>query len=203
LRENKGFSQNYVQESLFLTIFLKLKKRFPYILFLIAGILLFQLLSAQEPVKTSTQKADSLKFSIPGMVEPVLDLPALKLDFSDFSDFALKFNAPSFDFSSVLISRWTIDGTNTNRFLIFPFISNYFPIPATGTIFNQATYQATDRLKIGGNSFGINSLLHAPLPAIGPGNYDYRGMSVFMEYKINKNFRIGGSISVSGNPYQP
>ena len=135
------------------------------------------------------------------MVEPVLDLPALKLDFSDFSDFALKFNAPSFDFSGVLKSRWKIDVPSSDRFLIFPSISTYFPF--SGTVFNQAIYQATDRLKIGGNSYGINSLLHAPLPSIGPGNYDYRGMSVFMEYKINKNFRIGGSISVSGNPYQP
>jgi hypothetical protein len=195
------FSQNSVQESLFLSIFKKLKKRFPYILFLIAGILLFQFLSAQEPVKTSTEKTDSLKFNTPGMVEPVLDLPALKLDFSDFSDFALKFNAPSFDFSGVLKSRWKTDVPFNSQFLTFPYISTYFPF--SGTVFNQAISQATDRLKIGGNSFGINSLLHAPLPAIGPGNYDYRGMSVFMEYKINKNFRIGGSISVSGNPYQP
>jgi hypothetical protein len=79
--------------------------------------------------------------------------------------------------------------------------SPYFPF--SGTVFNQAIYQATDKLKIGGNSFGINSFLHGPLPAIGPGKYDFRGMSVFMEYKINKNFRIGGSISVAGNPYQP
>jgi hypothetical protein len=178
-----------------------MNKRFPYILFLIAGILLFQLLSAQEPVKTSTQKTDSMKFSTPGMVEPVLDLPALKLDFSDFSDFALKFNAPSFDFSGVLKNKWKTDVSFTNRFLSFPFISTYFPF--SGTVFNQATFQATDKLKIGGNSFGVNSLLRAPLPGVGPGNYDYRGMSVFMEYKINKNFRIGGSISVAGNPYQP
>jgi hypothetical protein len=178
-----------------------LKKLIPYLLFLIPGILNFQFLSAQEPVKTSIQKEDSLKISAPGLWEPGLELPAFKLDFNGFSDFPMKFVTPSFDFSGILKSKWKTDVSFSNRFLSFPYISTYFPF--SGTIFNQAVFQANDKLKIGGNSFGLNSLLHAPLPGVGPGNYDYRGMSVFMEYKINKNFRIGGSISVAGTPYQP
>jgi hypothetical protein len=176
-------------------------KHIPNFLLLIPGILLFQFLSAQEQVKASLQKEDSLKISAPGLWEPGLELPALKLDFNGFSDIPIKSVIPSFDFSGILKNKWKTDVPLSNRFLTFPYISTYFPF--SGTVFNQAIYQATDRLKIGGNSFGINSLLHAPLPGVGPGNYDYRGMSVFMEYKINKNFRIGGSISVAGNPYQP
>jgi hypothetical protein len=176
------------------------KKHITFLLSLIPGIVFFQFLSAQEPVMALLQENDSMKFSASGLYEPGLELPALRLDFSDFT---LKFTTPSFDFSDFLKNRWKTDGPFNNRFLTFPFISTYFSFPGTGTVFNQAIYQATDRLKIGGNSFGINSLLHTPLPGVRPGNYDFRGMSVFMEYKINKNFRIGGSISVAGNPYQP
>jgi hypothetical protein len=176
-------------------------KHIPYFLFLFSGMLLFQVLPAQENTKTPALKYDSLKFSAPGMVEPTLDLPALKMDFSGFTDYVLKMYNPSFDFSGVLKSRWTIDVPFKSPSGTSPFISTRFPF--SGTVFNQAVYQATDRFKIGGNSFGINSLLHAPLPGSGTGNFDYRGMSLFMEYKVSKNFRIGGSISVAGNPYQP
>jgi hypothetical protein len=178
-------------------------KHILYFLFLIPGIILFQFLSAQEPVKRPYHPEDSLKLSAPGLYEPGFNLSALKPDLFNVTDINLTFVTPSIDFSGILNKRWKIDGPFTNRFLTFPSISTYFFFPGTGTVFNQAVYQATDKLKIGGNSFGINSLLHAPLPGVGLRNYDYRGMSVFMEYKINKNFRIGGSISVAGNPYQP
>jgi hypothetical protein len=177
------------------------RKQIPYFLFLIPLILLWQFLSAQEPVKTPLQKDDSLKIGTPAFYEPGLNFSALKPDLSELTDFTLKLTLPSFDFSGVVKNKWKVDYSINNHSFIFPFISIYFPF--SGTVFNQAIYQATDKLKIGGNSFGINSFLHTPLPGIDAGNYDYRGMSVFMEYKISKNFRIGGSISVAGSPYQP
>ena len=72
-----------------------------------------------------------------------------------------------------------------------------------GTIFNQAVYRISDKLQFGGNSFGGNSPVRAPLLRSGAGAYDFRGASLFLEYKVSKNFRIGGGITVTDHPYQP
>ena len=167
----------------------------------------FRFLAAQEPVKPVVLPADSINPGLktgataPLLYQPGLTSTGLNFEFQDIPAFTPKITAPPFDLSAYLKNRWVVTYTSGNGLPFFP--SALFFTPVWGTLFNQAVFQASDKLKIGGNSFGINSLLHAPLPSGNGGNYDYRGISVFMEYKVTNNFRIGGSISVAGHPNQP
>jgi hypothetical protein len=181
----------------------RLSKHMKYIISWIIIMGSFQFLGAQELVAPPLPYDDSAKFSKPVLYEPGLNLTGLKSELPVMADFNSRLAVPEFDFSGYLKTKWRVDYTSTGHFFMSPENGWFTSLFGTGTVFNQAVFQASDKLKIGGNSFGINSLLHAPLPGIGPGNYDYRGVSVFMEYKITKNLRVGGSISVSGNPYQP
>lgn len=113
------------------------------------------------------------------------------------------------DFSSLLFSRWRIDSGSS---LYYPFhfrnpglLTRNIPLVfgGTATLFNQASYQISDRLQVGGNSFGISPPWARPSLPGGDNRYDFRGASMFMEYKVSPNFRIGTSISVSGNHFSP
>ena len=53
-----------------------------------------------------------------------------------------------------------------------------------------------DKFKIGGFSYGANSVFSAPFPNQGLNNYDYRGATMFMQYKVSKNFKIETSVNV-------
>jgi hypothetical protein len=163
--------------------------------------------AAQEAVKPMMSQKDSVIRGLkPGATAPLLFQPplipaGLNFELQDLPAFTPKITAPVFDLSAYMKNRWVVTYNSGNGLPVFP--SGSFFTPVWGTLFNQAVFQASDKLKIGGNSFGVNSLLHAPLPSGNGGNYDYRGVSVFMEYKVTNNFRIGGSISVAGHPNQP
>lgn len=78
------------------------------------------------------------------------------------------------------------------------FISPYF---GNATIISQGAYQLGNRFTFGGFNYGVNSPLRAPLP--GPfGKFDNYGSTIFMQYKVSKNFKIETRINVQqgGHP---
>jgi hypothetical protein len=70
-------------------------------------------------------------------------------------------------------------------------------------ILNQASYRISPKILIGGNSFGFNNILSAPVQKSLNDQWQGRGASMFFEYRFSKNFRIGTQVSVSGNQFQP
>lgn len=83
----------------------------------------------------------------------------------------------------------------TNQFSLLspsPFMNSFF-------VQNAATYRLNDKLFLSGNSFSGNSVFN-PLPA-NPDlkNMSIRGASMFLQYKISKNFHIGGGVSVTNH----
>lgn len=70
-----------------------------------------------------------------------------------------------------------------------PFMNSFF-------VQNAATYRLSEKLFLNGNSFSGNSIF-IPLPA-NPDLKDMslRGASMFLQYKVSKNFHIGGGLSV-------
>jgi hypothetical protein len=182
-------------------------KRFILCIF---SILLVQTLLAQEPVKPALPEMDTTRLETPGLYEPRLVLPDVNEEIPEMMNLKTKLEVPAFDFSKYLNSRWRVDYSTFNGQNYLPGnIPNiqtgsfFSPFYGSGTIFNQAVYQLSGKLMVGGNSFGANSIYGAPFNRSGTGPYDMHGASLFLEYKVSRNFRIGGSISVSNNPYQP
>lgn len=78
----------------------------------------------------------------------------------------------------------------------------FFPFLSTGKIFNQSTYQLNDKLVFGGNSFGVQSVFDKPKlnPAIQ--DMSTKGASMFLQYKISKNFKVEGRVSITNHSGQ-
>lgn len=176
--------------------------------FLILGLLLSGFLNAQEPVKISSQKEDSLRLKLPGLMEPEPVMEDIGIDMPFDINSTTKLVAPVFDFSKYLHSNWTVSYsslTGSWKTLEYSgFTPGIFsPFPGPFSVFNEATYRINGKFLFGGNSFGANSIFTAPLSHPGAEQWEIRGASIFMEYKVSKNFRIGASVTVSDNPYHP
>jgi len=71
------------------------------------------------------------------------------------------------------------------------------PFIRDGTVFSAGEYQFSDKFKIGGYSYGANSVFSAPFPNQGLNDsYDFRGNTLFMQYKVSKNFKIETRVNV-------
>lgn len=108
---------------------------------------------------------------------------------------------PSFDFNNALFGKWEQDYS----YYLNPDFSNSMnlhyagvsPLLYSGAIFNQAAYKISDKFTFGGNSFGGKSIFSAPLSNAGKNGYDFKGASMFMQYKVSKNFKIETRVSVT------
>lgn len=93
----------------------------------------------------------------------------------------------AFDFTSTRPSKNILFSTNLP--VVSPFVSSF-------SLNNYAEYQLNDNLKFGGNSFSVKSIF-SPVGA-NPWNQNlsFQGASMFLEYKVSKSVRIGGSIGI-------
>jgi hypothetical protein len=62
-----------------------------------------------------------------------------------------------------------------------------------------------DRLLVGGNSFGVQSVFDQPRMNSSMQNMSTKGASVFMQYKVSKNFKVETRVSISNHqsPWEP
>ena len=128
-------------------------------------------------------------------------LIAGKPENNSFSD---KIDLPDFDLTAEYNKRYTL---NLNYFAMktLPlsnfsnsmFLPVYSPFFANGKVLSEAAYQLGDKFVLGGYSYGMNSILSAPLPANGMNQFDRYGSTLFMQYKISKNFKIETRVNVS------
>lgn len=118
--------------------------------------------------------------------------------------FSQPFELPKFDFNAGLMNRWNLSfndlafsSYNSNRFGYGYFGIHPSPFVRDETIFSAGEYQFSDKFKIGGYSYGANSVFSAPFPNQGlNNNYDFRGNTLFMQYKVSKNFKIETRVNV-------
>lgn len=66
-------------------------------------------------------------------------------------------------------------------------------------VLSEAAYQLSDKFIVGGFSYGANSMHSAPLPNQNGSYFDTYGSTMFMQYKVSKNFKIETSVSVGQN----
>ena len=77
------------------------------------------------------------------------------------------------------------------------------PFMKSWSLNSFAEYQLTDKLILGGNSFSGQSIFSpATFPGSSNHSMDFRGASMFLEYKVSKNVRISGGFHVT-NQHQP
>jgi len=121
--------------------------------------------------------------------------------------FAQPIHLPNFDFKSELEQRWNYGlPLSLNSEFFNNFSPGYFGYvsPAlflrNGSVFSQGQYQLSDKFKVGGFSYSGNSIFAAPLPSHGLNNFDTHGATMFMQYKVSKNFKIETRVSVQQGP---
>lgn len=177
-------------------------------------------LSAQEAAGVSQPAGDSLNLKPveprdQGTPQMVMENFFPGAEMSSFSPELLApgisgegMKMPVFDFSQALMG-WRSEGLSS-----FPFSwpgalwttqggAGSLFMQGQATLFSQASRQLNKRWTIGGNSFGVAPSWAVPLHGHGDNRYDWRGASMFMEYKVSRNFRISTQVSVSGSPRHP
>jgi hypothetical protein len=113
---------------------------------------------------------------------------------------------PGFNFNEEYVQRYTFS-FNTYSFGSFPaagFSAGsmnpfYSPFYQNGTIFSEAAYKIGDKFTFGGFSYGLNPMMMPP-PAPGINNFNRYGSTMFMQYKVGKNFKIETRVNVSQGP---
>lgn len=98
------------------------------------------------------------------------------------------------------ISEFPYDRLVAGNFFPLSFDMAYPLFIHNGAILSGANYKLGDRLSVGGFSYGGHSIFSAPFPNRGVNNFDFRGSTLFMQYNISKNFKIGTHISVTRSP---
>jgi hypothetical protein len=95
-------------------------------------------------------------------------------------------------------SKSSTGSFSTVGYIVSPFYTN-------GTIFNQSTYRLSDRVSFGGNSFGTQSVFDAPRMNSSINDMSTKGASMFMQYKVSKNFKVETRVSVTTHksPWEP
>jgi len=95
-------------------------------------------------------------------------------------------------------SKSSAGSFSTTGYLVSPFYTN-------GMVFNQATYQLSDKFSVGGNSFGAQSVFDKPKINSSINSMSTKGASMFMQYKVSKNFKVETRVSISSHksPWEP
>jgi hypothetical protein len=155
---------------------------------------------AQEPLMPELPEQDSELLETEQEIVPGPLLPVI----SPLSNGLQPMKLPEFNFNDAVLQRWNYDisGYSFNSRMTTGFHHGYYniiPVPfvQSGTIFSQGSYQINDKFKVGGYSFGANSIFSAPLPNQNLNNFDFRGSTLFMEYKVSDKFKIETRVSVS------
>ena len=71
------------------------------------------------------------------------------------------------------------------------------PFYQNGTILSQAAYQLSDKFTMGGYSYGTNSIFAAPNANPRANKFNNYGSTLYMQYKVSKNFKIETRVNVS------
>lgn len=154
---------------------------------------------AQEPLMPELPEQDSVLLETGQEIVPGPLLPRI----SPLTNLMKPLEMPKYNFNDAIFKRWNYDisgysfSSITDGFL--PGHYHFMPTPfmRNGTVFSQGSYQINDKFKVGGYSFGANSIFSAPLPNQNLNNFDVHGSTLFMEYKVSDKFKIETRVSVS------
>jgi hypothetical protein len=80
----------------------------------------------------------------------------------------------------------------------------YSPFYQNGMVLSEGAYKFGDKFTFGGFSYGANSMMSGPpMPTSGMDKFDRYGSTLFMQYKVSKNFKIETRFNVSQGGRHP
>lgn len=174
-------------------------KVFKNILFLLLITVSTQTI-AQQGITMMPLEQDSAKIEL----ERQIEYRQLILGKPEEGLFNEKIEMPGFDLQNEYKKRYKInlDIYTLNSFqmrefsfgMLNPF---YTPFYQNGMVLSEAAYQFGDKFILGGYSYGVNSIFSAPLPNHGTNFFDTYGNTLFMQYKVSKNFKIETRVNVT------
>lgn len=117
---------------------------------------------------------------------------------------------PGFNFHDEFAQRYSVQ-FNMYSFGSFPasgfsagtMNSFYSPFYQNAMVLSEAAYKIGNKFSFGGFSYGANSMLSAPLPNQGMNKFDSYGSTIFLQYKVSKNFKIETRVNVSQGGIYP
>ena len=180
-------------------------KRF-VLLFISSCAVLF--VSAQEEIFSDTLKASQVNIK---ERQPVIER-TLIFDETSFPEEINLFDESIFhqpllpDYSKNLNLKKYLNQSKTTSFFHYTTGASFNPVFPFGHVFNQGSYQLNDRLLIGGNSFGAQSVFDQPKLNSTIQEMSIKGASMFMQYKVNDHFKVETRISISNrqsSPWEP
>ena len=119
------------------------------------------------------------------LIPETVKLTDFNLDTEFAKMYSLNFN--QYNFNS-MIKPGISSGLN-------PFLSPFYQ---NGMVLSQGAYKFGDKFTFGGFSYGANSIMSgAPLPNIGMDKFQSYGSTLFMQYKVSKNFKIETRVNVN------
>jgi hypothetical protein len=120
-----------------------------------------------------------------------------------------KIELPEFNYKSEFSKRYThnFDIYSFNDLPqagFYPGIMNgfYSPFYQNGMVLSEGAYKFGDKFTLGGFSYGANSMM-SPMPNMGMNKFDRYGSTLFMQYKVSKNFKIETRVNVSQGGMYP
>ncbi len=117
---------------------------------------------------------------------------------------------PDFNFQAEYRNRYTLN-LNINPITNYSFVGLssgmtnpfYSPFYGYATVLSAAAYQLGDKFTLGGFSYGTNSIFSSPYPNRGMNNFDSYGSTLFLQYKVSKNFKIETRVNVQQGGQHP
>lgn len=108
-----------------------------------------------------------------------------------------------FDFADEFVKRYgfSFDSYSFNRYSMSSFSAGglspiYSPFNQNGMVLSEGAYKFGDKFTFGGYSYGTNPM-NLPPPMPGMNDFSRYGNTMFMQYKVGKNFKIETRFNIS------
>jgi len=144
--------------------------------------------SAQIEINKQIEYRQLISGQIPGgLISETIVLPGFNFN----EEFSQRY---TFSFNSYSFGSFPAAGFSAGS--MSPF---YSPFYQNGTVLSEAAYKIGDKFTFGGFSYATNPMMMPP-PVPGINNFNGYGSTMFMQYKVGKNFKIETRVNVSQRP---
>lgn len=149
----------------------------------------------QDSTQIALEKQIEYRQLISGEMFPGLHGETISLSGFDFdAEFAKRYG---FSFDTYSFAHTPMTGFSTG--ILNPLFS---PFNQNGMILSEGSYKINNKFTFGGYSYGT-SPMNLPPPMPGMNDFSHYGNTMFMQYKVGKNFKIETRFNISKGGMYP